>query len=88
MKRLLLIKQFNHIDQQYKLAGNEKQTAANLIKILSRCKKMYDAQQEIVRILTLLHYREEKVTLFKEHMRLPASKIDTNYLKRMYATIV
>ena len=44
MKKLLLKKQFYMIDNQYKVAENKTQTSENLIKILSRCIKMYDAQ--------------------------------------------
>ena len=60
MKKILLKKQFYMIDNQYKVADNKQQTSENLIKILSRCIKMYDAQQEIVRILGFLHNRIEK----------------------------
>ena len=43
MKKLLLKKQFYMIDNQYKVAEDKTQTSENLIKILSRCIKMYDA---------------------------------------------
>ena len=37
MKKLLLKRQFYHIDAQYKLAENQKQTAENILKLLVRC---------------------------------------------------
>lgn len=60
MKKLLLKKQFYIIDKQYKLAENEKQTSVNLIKILARCLKMFDAQTEIYKIIHLIESRLEK----------------------------
>jgi len=43
MRTLLLRKNFYHIDNQYKLAKNEKQTAENVVKLLTRCTKMQEA---------------------------------------------
>lgn len=57
------------IDNQYKVSDKQNQTADNLMKILSRCVKMYDAQQEIVRILTHLHNRYEKLTIIKKELK-------------------
>ena len=57
MKKLLLKKQFYIIDNQYKLAENEKQTSVNLLKILSRLLRMYDAQNEILKIINLIESR-------------------------------
>ena len=65
MKKLLLRKQFNIIDKQYKLAENEKQTAENLIKILARCLRMFEAQAEILKIINLVEGRLRKLRQFK-----------------------
>jgi len=65
MTKLLLKKQFHIIDKQYKLAENEKQTAENLIKILSRCGKMFDAQAEVSKIILFIETRLEKLKQFK-----------------------
>jgi hypothetical protein len=61
MHKLLLKKQFYIIDKQYKLAENEKQTSVNLIKIVSRCIKMFDSQDLIRKILSLIETRLEKL---------------------------
>ena len=61
MKKLLLRKQFYMIDKQYKLAENEKQTAENLIKVLARCLRMFEAQNEIYKIINLIDQRLQKL---------------------------
>ena len=61
MKKLLLKRQFYHIDAQYKLAENEKQTKENILKLLVRNQKMHEAQNEITKILMLIHQRMDKV---------------------------
>ena len=65
MKKLLLRKQFYIIDKQYKLAENEKQTAENLIKILARCLRMFEAQNEIYKIINLIEQRLQKLRQLK-----------------------
>ena len=69
MNKLLLKKQFYVIDKQYKLAENEKQTSENLIKILSRCLKMYDAQNELYKIIMLIETRIETLHILKKEQR-------------------
>mmetsp|Transcript_14042 Transcript_14042/g.17746 ORF Transcript_14042/g.17746 Transcript_14042/m.17746 type:complete len:244 (+) Transcript_14042:420-1151(+) len=69
MKKLLLKKQFYIIDKQYKLAENEKQTSENLIKVLARCLKMYDASNELYKIIMLIEMRLEKLRELKNEMR-------------------
>ena len=69
MKKLLLKRQFYHIDAQYKLAENEKQTAANILKLLTRCQKMQDAQNEITKILMLVHQRIDKLMTLKDVLK-------------------
>ena len=86
MKKLLLKKQFYMIDNQYKLAENEKQTSLNLLKILSRCLKMYDAQNEILKIINLIESRTEKLRDFKKAQR--AEKPSGNDLKKLYVELV
>ena len=54
------------IDNQYKLAENEKQTSENLIKILARCLKMFDAREAILKIINLIELRNEKLKVFKK----------------------
>lgn len=61
MKKLLLGKQFKLIDKQYKNAEGEKETSENLIKILSRCLRMYDAQGSMYKILNYIESRIIKV---------------------------
>lgn len=48
------------------MAADEKQSAENLIKILSRCLKMFDAQNEIYKIINLIEARLEKLREFKK----------------------
>ena len=69
MAKLLLKRQFYHIDAQYKLAENEKQTAANILKLLTRCKKMSEAQNEITKILMLVHQRMDKLMVLKDTVK-------------------
>ena len=96
MKKLLLKKQFYMIDNQYKVAEDKTQTSENLIKILSRCIKMYDAQQEIMKILALLHTRiEKKMELKKELRGFAEAKIkneqeryDLKPIRKMYQEMV
>ena len=61
MKKLLLGKQFKLIDKQYKTAEGEKEKSENLIKILSRCLRMFDAQGSIWKILNFIETRVQKV---------------------------
>ena len=86
MKKLLLKKQFYMIDNQYKLAANEKQTSENLIKILARCLKMFDAQEAILKIINLIENRNEKLKVFKKLMR--AEPLDSETLKKIYYEVV
>ena len=57
MKKLLLGKQFKLIDKQYKNVEGEKETSETLIKILSRCLRMFDAQGRIWKILNFIESR-------------------------------
>ncbi len=86
MKKLLLKKQFYIIDKQYKLAENEKQTSWNLIKILSRCLKMYDAQAEIYKIIHSIESRIENLKLFKKEQY--KEKPEPKKLSKLYFDIV
>lgn len=66
MKKLLLKKQFYIIDKQYKLAENEKQTSENLVKLLARCLKMFDAQSSVYKIIHLIESRLENLKEIKK----------------------
>ena len=57
MKKMLLGKQFKLIDKEYKAAEGEKERSENLIKILSRCLRMFDAQGSIWKILNFIESR-------------------------------
>ena len=61
MKKLLLGKQFKLIDKQYKNTEGEKETSEILIKILSRCLRMFDAQGSMYKILNYIESRIQKV---------------------------
>lgn len=82
MTKLLLKKQFYIIDKQYKLAENEKQTAENLIKILARCLKMYDAQEAILKIINLIETRLEKLKDIKKESR--KEQPDQAIIRKLY----
>ena len=86
MKKLLLKKQFYVIDNQYKLAENEKQTSENLIKILSRCLKMYDAQNELYKIIMLIEERLESLNELKKEQRKEAP--ESIKFRKLYQEIV
>jgi len=86
MKKLLLKKQFYIIDKQYKLAENEKQTAVNLIKILARCLKMFDAQTEIYKIIHLIESRLEKVKQLKKEQY--KEQPDPEVFRSLYSDLV
>ena len=86
MKKLLLKKQFYVIDNQYKLAENEKQTSENLIKILSRCLKMYDAQNELYKIIMLIEERLESLGELKKEQRKEAP--ESVKFRKLYQEIV
>ena len=86
MKRLLLKKQFYIIDRQYKLAENEKQTSENLIKILARCQKMFDAQTEIAKIINLIETRQEKLQELK--LEMSQDQPDGAAMTKLYAELV
>lgn len=86
MNKLLLKKQFYIIDKQYKLADNEKQTSENLIKILSRCLKMYDAQNELYKIIMLIEERLETQHALKKEQR--AQNPDQIKFRRLYQEMV
>lgn len=86
MKKLLLRKQFYIIDKQYKLAENEKQTAENLIKILARCLRMFEAQNEIYKIINLIEQRLQKLRQLKNEQ----SRDEPNgeIMKRLYEELL
>ena len=86
MKKLLLKKQFHIIDKQYKLAENEKQTAENLIKILARISRMYEAQESILKIINLITTRLASLKEFRieQHREEP----DGEVLKKLYFELV
>ena len=86
MNKLLLKKQFYIIDKQYKLADNEKQTSENLIKILSRCLKMYDAQNELYKIIMLIEERIEAASALKKEQR--AQNPDSIKFRKLYQEMV
>jgi len=86
MKKLLLKKQFYIIDKQYKLAENEKQTSTNLVKILARCLKMFDAQNEVFKIIHLIEERLERVTAIKKEQR--REEPDAERFKKLYQETV
>ena len=86
MKKLLLKKQFYIIDKQYKLAENEKQTSLNLIKILSRCLKMFDAQAEIYKIIGSIETRVESLKALKKEQYREQAEPDK--LKKLYSDLV
>ena len=86
MNKLLLKKQFYVIDKQYKLADNEKQTSENLIKILSRCLKMYDAQNELYKIIMLIESRIESLSVLKKELR--QRNPDHTKFRKLYKELV
>ena len=96
MKKLLLKKQFYMIDQQYKQLDGKAQTSENLIKILSRCIKMYDAQQEICKILMLIHTRLERYSEMRKELRTFCEmkkvknehQFDHSRMKKLYIDLV
>lgn len=62
------------------MAENEKQTAENLVKILARCLRMYEAQAEILRIINRIEARTDKLREFKveQNREIPDPEVITN----------
>jgi len=69
MKKLLLKKQFYAIDKQYKLADGSVQTSENLIKMLTRCIKMYDSQAELYKVINYIEDRMHKLNELKTYLQ-------------------
>ena len=88
MKKLLLKRQFYHIDAQYKLAENEKQTAANILKLLTRCQKMHEAQSEITKTLVLIHSRMDKNMSLRMELKSNVEPENIKTIKKLYADLV
>ena len=86
MTKLLLARQFTIIDKQYQLADNEKSTSHNLIKILLRCCKMYDAQAELTKIIHLIEERMRKLITLKKELKKRSP--DTIKLRDLYRELV
>ena len=89
MKKLLLKRQFYHIDAQYKLAENEKQTKENILKLLVRNQKMHEAQNEITKILMLIHQRMDKVMSLRMDIKNRAEEPNIEkVVKKLYTDSV
>lgn len=83
MKRILLYRQFLKLDKEYKLNDyNPERNLENVIKILMRCKRIYDAQQDIMIILIMIQKRIEKVKSLK--LMLEIKHPDRKELRKCY----
>ena len=71
------------------MADTEKLTAANILKLLTRCQKMHEAQTEITKILVLIHQRMDKLMTIKMDLR---SRIEDEHviktIKKLYTDLV
>ena len=58
MEELLLLKAFEAIEDIYKRSSDEKKMTTICLKLLHRCKRMFEAKTDIIRILKLISKRE------------------------------
>ena len=54
MEELLLLKAFEAIEGIYKRYNDEKKMISICLKLLHRCKRMFEAKSDIIRILKLI----------------------------------
>lgn len=59
MSELLLLKAFEAIEDIYKRSNDEAKMIAVCLKLLLRCKRMFEAKQDVTRILKLIAKREQ-----------------------------